>query len=107
MLDVTNRSDSDVAVGYEFESPGNGGSGGALATACRRDAAPYSTIFGSYRITVAGKTGPGGAPSRANAGSDRFLVIRVRVGPDGEVEVAPPVILAAQPNLSVAIPGCG
>ena len=64
------------------------------------------TIFGSYRITVAGKkvledTVP------PNAGSDHFLVIRVRIGPDGEVEVAPPVILATQPNLSAAIPGCG
>jgi len=105
-LDITNASDRDVVVGYEFEAPGSGGSGEVFQTACRRDAARFQTIVGSYHVTVEGKTvWEDTVP--ANAGSDRFLVIRVRIGPDGEVEIAPPVILAAQPNLSVAIPGCG
>jgi hypothetical protein len=106
VLDVTNGSDGDVAVGYEFESPGTGGTGEALAEACRREAVPLSSIVGTYHVTVDGKTvWEDAVPLHADAGS--FLVIRVRIGPDGEAEVAPPVILAAQPNLSVAIPGCG
>jgi hypothetical protein len=106
VLDVTNGSDSDLAVGYEFESPGTSGTGETLATACRREAIPLSSVIGTYHVTVDGKTvSEDGVPLHADAGS--FLVIRVRIGPDGEVEVAPPIILAAQPNLSVAIPGCG
>jgi hypothetical protein len=106
VLDVTNGSDSDLAVGYEFESPGTSGTGETLATACRREATPLSSVIGTYHVTVDGKTvSEDRVPLHADAGS--FLVIRVRIGPDGEVEVAPPIILAAQPNLSVAIPGCG
>ena len=106
VLEVTNASDGDVAVGYEFESPGTGGTGETLAAACRREAVPLSSVVGTYHVTVDGKTvWEDAVPLHADAGS--FLVIRVRIGPDGEAEVAPPVILAAQPNLSVAIPGCG
>ena len=105
-LDITNASDRDVVVGYEFGAPGSGGSGEVFQTACRRDAARFQTIVGSYHVTVEGKT-VWEDTVLANAGSDEFLVIRVRIGPDGGVEVAPPVILAAQPNVGVAIPGCG
>ena len=106
VLDVTNRTADDVAVGYEFEAPGTGGTGEALATACRRDATPLSTVVGSYHVTVDGKTVWEDAVP-PGAGPDRFLVIGVRIGSDGEVEVAPPVILAAQPNRGIAIPDCG
>ena len=106
VLEVTNASDVDVAVGYEFESPGTGGTGETLAAACRREAVPMSSVVGTYHVTVDGKTvWEDAVPLHADAGS--FLVIRVRIGPDGEAEVAPPVILAAQPNFSVAIRGCG
>lgn len=106
VLEVANSSDGDVAVGYEFESPGTSGTGETLAAACRREAVPLSSVIGTYDVTVEGKkVWEDAVPLHADAGS--FLVIRVRIGPDGEVEVAPPVILAAQPNLSVAIPGCG
>ena len=106
VLDITNRSADDVAVGFEFESPGTGGTGEVLATACRRDATPLSTIVGTYHVTVDGKTVWEDAVP-PGAGPDRFLVIGVRIGSDGEVEVAPPVILAAQPNRGIAIPDCG
>ena len=105
VLDITNRTADDVAVGYEFEAPGTGGTGEVLATACRRDATPLSTIVGTYHVTVNGKTVWEDAVA-PGAAAEGFLVIRVRIGPDGEVEVAPPVILAAQPRLGVAIPDC-
>jgi hypothetical protein len=106
VLDVTNRTADDVAVGYEFEAPGTGGTGEAIATACRRDATMLSSVVGTYHVTVDGKTVWEDAVP-PGAGRERFLVIRVQIGSDGEVEVAPPVILAAQPNVGVAIPDCG
>ncbi len=106
VVEVTNGSGGDVAIGYEFESAGTAGTGEALAEACRREAVPLSSVVGTYQVTVDGKTvWEDAVPLHADAES--FLVIRVRIGPDGDAEVTPPVILAAQPNLSVAIPGCG
>ena len=91
-------------VGFEFTAEGIGGSGGMPVPTCRLETL-VSTVIGDYEIFVEGKsvadgTVPGGIAD------DQFFIIRVRIGPDGEVAAAPPLVMATQPNVSAAIPGC-
>jgi hypothetical protein len=106
VIDVTNASDREVVVATEFDSPGSSGNGESLAAACRREATPVFPVTGDYRVSVDGEAVADGVV-QASDGTGRFLVIRVFVGPDGDVEAAAPVILASAPDVSSAIPGCG
>jgi hypothetical protein len=106
VIDVTNASDREVVVASEFDSPGSSGNGESLAAACRREATPVFPVTGDYRVSVDGEAVADGVV-QASDGTGRFLVIRVFVGPDGDVEAAAPVILASAPDVSSAIPGCG
>lgn len=110
VLDVTNVRDEDVVVGWDFGSTdaqrGMSGTGETFAPACRRETLPVSTISGDYAITVDGKTVfEGTVPQRA--GSETFLVIGLRIGPGGEVEVTAPGVALQAPKVSTALPGCG
>ena len=75
-----------------------------LAPACRIETMA-STASGEYQVLVAGKSVAEGAVP-GGIGDDRSVVIRLRIDPDGEVEAAPPLVMATQPNVSAAIPGC-
>lgn len=106
VIDVTNGSSEEVILGFEWESVGAGGSGETFVAPCRREAAPFSTVSGEYRVLVDGEEVAGGSVPD-EAGADAFFVIRVRVGPDGEAEAAPPVVVLREPPyVSAAIP-CG
>jgi hypothetical protein len=106
VMDITNASADEVAVGYEFDAPNMSGTGETLAMPCRREAMPIGTISGTYRIKVAGDTVLEQSVPPA-AGPDAFLVVRIGIDPDGEVEVAAPVVVLEPPNASAALPGCG
>lgn len=105
VVDVANASAAEATLDYEFESEGTSGAGEGLLAACRRETLQLSSIGGSYRMRVDGATVSEGVVP-ASAGGGEFLVIRLLIGPDGEAEAAAPVVLAAPPNASTAIPGC-
>jgi hypothetical protein len=54
VLDVTNASDGDVAVGYEFVDEGSTGNGEGIAAPCERSVTAYGPIGGTYTILVDG-----------------------------------------------------
>jgi hypothetical protein len=104
VVEVSNFSADEIRVGYEFTADGLGGSGGMLVPACRLET-QVSMVIGEYEVLVEGKsvadgTVPGGIAD------DKFFIIRLRIGPDGAVAAAPPLVMATQPNVSAAIPGC-
>ena len=88
LIDVSNASNRQLEVGYEFEAGQNSGSGAGLIGPCSRQPMQAGQIGGAYVILVDGKsvleaTVPLSAPA------DAFMVVNVSVGPDGEVEVSP------------------
>ena len=104
VVEVANHSEHEVAVDYEFTSPGLSAVGATLVSACWLESIA-SLSGGEYRIDVDGNTVvedsvPGGI------GDNQFFVIRLRIDPRGEIEAAPPLVMATQPNVSAAIPGC-
>jgi hypothetical protein len=106
VVDVTNASADEAVLGWEFDGEGTSGGGESLVAPCRRDAMPLSSISGDYSITVDGESVfEGAVPQRA--GSETFLVVGLRIGPDGEVEVTAPGVALQPPRVSTALPGCG
>jgi hypothetical protein len=105
VIDVMNASAAEATLEHEFESEGMSGAGESLLPACRRETLQLAPISGSYRMRVERTTVAEGVVP-ASAGSEQFLVVRLLIGPDGEVEAAAPVVLAEPPNASAAIPGC-
>ena len=104
VVEVANHSQHEVAVDYEFTSAGSSSVGAILVSACWLESIASSS-GGEYRIGVDGNTVvednvPGGIED------DQFFVIRLRIDPRGEIEAAPPLVMATQPNVSAAIPGC-
>jgi hypothetical protein len=106
VVDVTNASADEPVLGWEFEAEGTSGGGESLVAPCRRDAIALSSIIGDYQISVDGETVfEGSVPQRAS--SETFLVVGLRIGPDGEVEVTAPGLALQPPRASTALPGCG
>jgi hypothetical protein len=104
VVEVSNNSTNQVSVGYEVTAAGMSTGAEMLAPACRIETMA-STASGEYQVLVAGKSVAEGAVP-GGIGDDRSVVIRLRIDPDGEVEAAPPLVMATQPNVSAAIPGC-
>lgn len=105
VLDVTNATADEAVVGWTFDSEGHSGNGESLVSSCRRETLPVSSISGDYAISVDGKSVfEGAVPPRASA--DSFFVVRVTIGPDGDVEVDPPRVAQDAPDVTAAIP-CG
>lgn len=83
---VANRSDRDVAVGYEFEAPSSGGGGEGLVARCELQEVMFGEVAGRYQVIVDreaafdGVVPPGGP-------ADGFLVVRLIVEPDGAVRL--------------------
>ena len=104
VVEVSNNSANEVSVGYEVMAAGTSTGAEMLAPACRIETMA-STASGEYQVLVEGKSAAEGIVPDV-IGEDRSLVIRLRIDPDGEVEAAPPLVMATQPNVSAAIPGC-
>jgi hypothetical protein len=81
---VENRSDRDVTVGYEYESPNSSGGGEAFVPRCEFQEMLFGEIAGSFELVVDGApafdgTVPPGMPA------DGFLVVRLSIDADGDV----------------------
>jgi hypothetical protein len=103
VVDVANRSDRDVAVGYEYEAFGTSGLGEALSTACRREALQFEPISGQYKIFVDGDAVTNGMVATLPG---EFLVLTLRIHENGGIEVAEPVTRAQAPETNVTIASC-
>jgi hypothetical protein len=105
VLDVTNESPDERSIGFEWEGQTSAGGGEGPIAACHREAMQFGPLSGEYRVLVDGEAVWNGvAPN--GLGADAVAVIRVRIGPDGAVNVAEPILVAAAPNVSAEIPGC-
>lgn len=109
VAEVLNRSDQERVLSYEFEAADRSstGSGEGLIPACTAMVESWAEITGSYvlrlddEVLVEDRLVPG-------QGDDAFLVVRVQVGEDGSLEVVPPALVAAGPELgSRPILACG
>jgi hypothetical protein len=104
-LVVMNATAEELEVGYDYESGLGGGGGGGTVSACSSTVMTMGLIEGSYTITVEGVpehegTLPAGAPV------DSFVVFRVAIGPDREVDVTGPGIAMREPSEPPNPPGC-
>ena len=106
VLDVTNATTEEVVVGWTFAAEGHSGNGEALVAACRRESLAPSVVSGDYAISVDGETITEDAvPERAS--NETFLVVRIRIAADGEVEADPPgVAVQPPPEVGQNLPGC-
>jgi hypothetical protein len=107
VVEVTNRSDRDVAVGYTFATTVISASGEASSRACRREALRFGMVAGQYVITVDGKRVTTGAIGPKLPEDSEFLVIRLRIHENGGVEVNGPDVLPQAPVTNAAIVSCG
>ena len=73
---------------------------------CRQEATDVGSISGDYEVAIDGEVvHEGTVPD--GMGPDRFIVVRVRIDPDGEVEALPAAVLMEGTVVSRALPGCG
>jgi hypothetical protein len=84
VLDVTNASDADVSVGYEFADGASTGVGEGVAASCERSVTPYGPIGGTYEIVVDGTAVHEGRVPDAAA---LVLVVTVVIDADGDASV--------------------
>ena len=81
---VENRSDRDVAVGYEYESPNSSGGGEGLLPRCEFQEMLFGEVAGSFGLLVDGTpVFDGAVPPGMPA--DGFLVVRLSIDADGDV----------------------
>ena len=104
VVEVTNRSDHDVAVGYAYEAFGTSGTGEALSSACRREALRFEPISGQYEILVDGENVTDGMVATRPGG---FFIVTLTIHENGGVEVAGPAERDQAPETNVTIPSCG
>jgi hypothetical protein len=107
VIDITNRSDAERTIGYEFDMGSMSGGGEGTLLACERSVMPFGEIGSNFTILVDSEpvieeTLPPGIPP------DRFVVVKVTVAEDGTATAAAPVLAARMPPVqSAPIPGCG
>jgi hypothetical protein len=110
VLEVTNASGQRRTIGFEYELAGGSGGGEWVMDACRRAAVPLSdvppgTVVAGYRILVdQGLVADVALPAGVRPGA--HVVIRMRIGPTGEVDVDQPVVVAEPPDISATFPAC-
>jgi hypothetical protein len=106
VLDITNASDRELAITHEFTANTFGGASGTSISACRQEAMDLGSVNGEYHVAIDGEVvHEGTVPD--GVGADRFLVVRIRVDPDGEIEALPAAVLGQGGQVSRALPGCG
>jgi hypothetical protein len=107
VVEVTNRSERDVLVGYAFASNILNGSGELRSPACRREALRLGMVAGQYEVRVDGKRVTGGDIGPDLPENRDFLVMRLEIHPNGGAEIFVPDLKEQAPQTSVAISRCG
>jgi hypothetical protein len=106
VVDVTNASNEEQTVSYEYEAGNSSGGGEGSVIGCERTLIPFGPIGGSYTVLVNGKPA-GEATLPANLPDDRFVLVRVTIAADGTATTAAPAFLAQMPPVqSESLPGC-
>lgn len=107
VLDVTNISDRELEVVYEFDSLSSDGSGGGSFGACVRSISLWGEVAGTYSILVEREPlveadVPPGMPA------DGYLVVALSIDPDGAArQTAPARWARVIESEERPIPGCG
>lgn len=109
VLDVSNASGSEVAVGYGLVDEGSEGAVDTVAVLpCQRGSFAFGDVNDGYRVFVDGEIRYQGRVP-ASAGTEDSLVITIDVEPNGQATIIglPQVLAADEPLTPVeAIPGC-
>lgn len=109
VIDVSNASGSEVAVGYALVEDGAGAAEDTVAVLpCQRGAFRFGPVADGYRVILDGRIRYQGRVP-ASAGAEDDLVITVDVEPNGQATIIglPEVVSADEPLTPVeAIPGC-
>jgi hypothetical protein len=107
VVDITNRSDAERTLGYEFNAGNTSGGGEGTLLACERTVMPFGAIGGRYTVVVDGQPVTEGTLP-PNLPADRFVVVRVTIAADGTATAAEPILVAREPPLeSERIADCG
>jgi len=96
-VEVANTSDREITIGYDFEEFQSSGGGVGTVAPCEQVAIPFGLIGGRYTVLLDGealleRAVPAGAPA------DTWVVVRVRIDPDGGGEVIGSRIAVRMPD---------
>lgn len=106
-IQVTNASDQEMAIGYEFEAFQSGGGGEGTVAPCELITLPFGPVGGSFIILVEGEVVFEDRVREAIP-ADAWVFVRVRISPDGEGEVFGTGVVAGIPDPAPRpIPDCG
>lgn len=107
VLQLTNRSENALAVGYAFEGNNASGGGEGSIEPCQAVAMGFGEVAGHYRVLVGGEAvGEGDVPP--GFGRFVFLIVDVSIDADGTVETRPHRISRVQPPMMPrAVARCG
>ncbi len=105
-LVVTNRTNENRVIGYEFEAESTAG-GGEGEVPCGRTVILFGELVGSYVILADGQpVAEGQVPAAARAGT--FLVFRIEIDEEGSASAMGPDVRAQPPDEQALIfENCG
>ena len=107
VIDVVNRSDRELVIGYEFETPNASGGGEGTMPPCERMEMLFGSVAGDYEILLDRERVLEGAVPDAMP-DDGFLIVRLTIDADGDVDVIGPRWTRIPPELrNQALPECG
>lgn len=105
VLDVVNRSSSQVTIGHAFSGPSMSGEGITTVAACERSVAPVGDVQGDYEILVDDAAiGEGAVPAALPV--EAVLIVPVEIDPDGVATMGRVRISGTQPRLLTQHIGC-
>lgn len=106
-VDVTNMSAQPLDIAYEFEGDNSAGGGEGPVLPCNQSVMPFAMIAGEYVLTLEGASIlEGTVPPRLPP--EAWLLVRVVIGADGELDVIGPVSLPRAPEFeSRSLGACG
>jgi hypothetical protein len=84
VIDVTNASEVERTVDYQFADEVSSGNGGGLIGPCERSVTPYGPVAGTYEIRVDGEPIHEG---RVPEGQAVSLIVTITIRPTGEAVV--------------------
>lgn len=107
VIQISNASGQEHEIGYQYEEFQSSGEGGGSILPCQDTALPYGMIGGRYSILLDGESLlEGSVPETTPANA--WVVVRVRIAPDGKGEVTGTGITARMPDLDPRpIADCG
>ena len=108
VLDISNKSSADIAVGHEFDAGNAGGGSEGSVEACTRIRGQYGEVAEAYKVHVAGEAVYEGRVP-AEAPRDAFIVVRIEVAADERPTVIgiPDWTRIGPPSINAPIEGCG